>query len=116
MMAWFFFDTRMVVVAIEAAERKVCVDFIFRLHLVGIVACGGNDLVDLELGEFRRIIDYGEFLGLGVPRSCLDAFRVERCFDALLAHAAVAVDFDLRFFGLSERERAYKNEERECDY
>jgi hypothetical protein len=44
---------RVAVIAVETTERKVGIDFVFSLHLVGVVANGGDDVVDIDFGYLR---------------------------------------------------------------
>jgi len=89
-----------IVIPVKTAERKIGVYFVFGFYLVGIMANGSNDLVNVHLADLRRIVGNGKFFCLRIPRSLLDTFGIERRLDAFLAHRTVAVNFDRRLDGL----------------
>lgn len=107
------FDTAVVMVAVEAAERKFGVHFVAGFHLVGIVTRGGNQLVYFLLADLLRVVDHLQVFALAIPGCQLDTGLVKRGLDALFAHAAVAINFNGSFGGFCLREqlRGYKRQE-----
>lgn len=88
------FDTRMIVVAIQAAERKFRINFVFGFYFVGIMANVGDDLMNFLLRYLFGIIDDVQILGFAVPGCQFNAGAIKGGFNSLLAHAAVPVNFN----------------------
>ena len=96
----------MIVLAIETTERKIGISFVFRLHFVGIMPDGCHKIVDVHLGDLIGVVGDLKFFCFWIPRCLFDPFGIQRRFDALLAHHAVAVNIDgcLNIFRLCERD------------
>ena len=85
----------MVVIAIQAAERKVGVYLFLRFHFICIMAGRGHQLMDLVFGDFFLVIHHHQLFGLGIPGCLLDALMVQHGLNARFAHSTIAIDFDL---------------------
>lgn len=99
------YDTRVVVIAIKAAEGKVSVDFVRRLCFFRIVPNGSDDLMDLFFSDLFRIVDDFKIFGLGIPGGEFYPAAVESPLDPFLTHNAVPenLDVSLNILVLCER-------------
>ena len=96
-------DVAVIMIPVQTAERKFCIDFVFGFDAVSIVTGCGDQIVDLRLGDFAIVVDNLKILGLGVPARNFYARMIECRFNTVLAHDAVSRNFDIGFGGFPLR-------------